>query len=235
MIKAIITDIEGTTSSISFVKDTLFPYAYEKMADFIQANVNNEIVKNILLNVAEEAHIDFNNIELIITTLRQWISEDRKTAPLKDLQGLIWENGYKNADFTAHIYQDAYEKLLYWHQKNIPLYVYSSGSVYAQKLFFTHTNYGNILYFFSDFFDTKIGNKKEAQSYQKIIEKIDIPAPSTIFLSDIEAELNSAQEIGIKTILVDRENQIKNNHHHQIVKSFAEIDLKISNSDIVEN
>ncbi|MBF2057978.1 MAG: acireductone synthase [Cyanobacterium sp. T60_A2020_053] len=233
MIKAIITDIEGTTSSISFVKDTLFPYAYEKMADFIKVNIENKIVKNIIIQVAEEAHINPNNIELIISTLRQWINEDRKIAPLKDLQGLIWENGYSNGDFTAHIYEDAYEKLLYWHQKNIPLYVYSSGSVYAQKLFFAHTNYGNILHFFRDFFDTKIGNKKESQSYQKIIEKIAIPAPSIIFLSDIEAELNSAQEIGMKTILVDRENQIKNSHHHPIVKSFTEIDLKISNSDIV--
>ncbi|WP_017295994.1 acireductone synthase [Geminocystis herdmanii] len=226
MIKAILTDIEGTTSSISFVHDILFPYAYDKIADFLSQNWHNEQVKNIVLEVANLENLtDFTPSE-ITTILRDWIKLDRKVTPLKDLQGIIWEEGYKNGDYRSHIYQDAYEKLTFWHSQNIPIYIYSSGSVYAQKLFFSHSEYGNLLHLFSGFYDTNIGNKKESQSYQNIANSMDLNPDEIIFLSDVEAEVNSAFSVGMSTVWVIRDEGIfqekkDTNSSHQIVNNFS--------------
>lgn len=225
MIKAILTDIEGTTSSISFVHDVLFPYAYDKMSDFLSQNWHNEQVKNIVLEVAKlENLINYTSSE-ITTILREWIKLDRKITPLKDLQGIIWEQGYKNGDYCSHVYQDAYEKLVFWHSKNIPIYIYSSGSVYAQKLFFSHSQYGNLLHLFSGFFDTNIGNKKESQSYQNIADSLKLKPNEIIFLSDVEGEVNSAFSVGMSTVWVIRNESLfqekkGTNSSHQIVNNF---------------
>lgn len=228
MIKAILTDIEGTTSSISFVHDILFPYAYEKMPDFLASNWEKNAIKNAVLEVAKLENLVDYNCEQIVDILRTWIKLDRKIKPLKDLQGMIWEEGYKNGDYTSHIYPDAFEKLSYWHSQNIPIYIYSSGSIHAQKLFFSYSEYGNLLSLFSGFFDTTIGNKKEAKSYQNIVDKIQLKPEEIIFLSDVEEELNSALFTGLKTIWVIRDQTIftqqkQVNLPHQIVNNFYQI------------
>ncbi|AFZ47001.1 acireductone synthase [Cyanobacterium stanieri PCC 7202] len=227
MIKAILTDIEGTTSSISFVKDVLFPYAYQEIENFLIQHFNNDLVYEQVRAVCElEGLKDGCQPRQIAEILREWIKGDRKLTPLKELQGMIWEKGYKNGDYQAHIYPDAYEKLTEWHQQNIPIYIYSSGSVYAQKLFFGYSDYGNLLNLFSGFFDTNVGYKQEVNSYLLIAEKMGFNPEEILFLSDVENEIISAKKAGMKTVWVIRdEEQLPENKHHNIVSNFHDINL----------
>ena len=224
MIKTIVTDIEGTTSSISFVHDVLFPYAREHMAEFIQQNAENPDVVCHINDVCAEAGKNMA-LDDVISQLIQWIDEDKKVTPLKAIQGLIWETGYKNGDFHGHIYRDAYENLMKWHEQGIMLYVYSSGSVYAQKLLFGHTEYGNLNLLFKGNFDTQTGAKMEASSYQKIVKQLDTPANEILFLSDIEKELDAAKAAGMKTCWLVRNNDIDGNASHRQVTSFDDIQI----------
>ena len=194
-VKLILTDIEGTTSSISFVKDVLFPYAAEHLPAFIKAHQQDDTVRQLLADTAELAAQEGNNIsaadmDAVSAVLLQWIAEDKKATPLKTLQGMIWKAGYENGDYKAHMYADAVDYLQQWHAAGLPLYVYSSGSVAAQKLFFGYSEAGNLLPLFSGHFDTQVGGKREAQSYQNILQALqkthDINAADVLFLSDIE-------------------------------------------------
>ncbi len=221
MPKAVLTDIEGTTSSISFVKDVLFPYSEKKLVEFLQKHSNDPQVQRILKEVREIQPGD------PVETLLKWIEEDRKITPLKDLQGLIWEEGYRSGELKGHIYEDAYRKLKEWHEKGIPVYVYSSGSVKAQKLLFGHTQYGDITYLFSGYFDTKIGNKKETESYIKIAKEIGIEPKDILFLSDSPEEIMASAKAGMKVIRFAREgeNEFIEDFPYPQVRSFDEITL----------
>lgn len=220
-IKAVLTDIEGTTSSLSFVKDVLFPYAEKKLPDYVRLHKDDAKVAALLKEAGSEAGTE--DTEEIIQAMLSWIREDRKVTPLKSLQGLIWESGYKNGDFTGHIYQDALEALWKWKAEGISLYVYSSGSVYAQKLLFGHTAYGSLTDLFSGYFDTKIGQKKETDSYRKICDEIGLEAGEIMFLSDIAEELDAAKEAGMKTCQLIREGQPESGHPHAC--DFSKISL----------
>ncbi|HHW4672545.1 MAG TPA: acireductone synthase, partial [Xylella fastidiosa subsp. pauca] len=126
--QAILTDIEGTTSSLSFVKDVLFPYARRALPDFVREHREHPDVMPWLHQVANETGTAFSE-EALVATLQTWIDTDSKHTALKALQGMIWASGYQNGDFTAHLYPDAVQRLRAWHAANVPLYVYSSGSV----------------------------------------------------------------------------------------------------------
>ncbi|MGB4107331.1 MAG: acireductone synthase [Alphaproteobacteria bacterium] len=219
MIRAIVTDIEGTTSSISFVKDVLFPYARKEIPAFVRKNEKQ------VAGLLDEVRSIEKNSELstdeVIAILQRWIDEDQKIMPLKALQGLIWQAGYAAGDFKGHIYDDALEGLQRWHAAGIKLYVYSSGSVPAQKLLFAHTQKGDLTPLFSGYFDTATGPKLEADSYRKITKKIGMPANTILFLSDNPQEISAAVETGMETILVDREGKMPNS-----VKSFDNIALQ---------
>lgn len=203
-IKAIVTDIEGTTSSISFVRDVLFPYARAALPKFIEDNHSKLEVSLYIKRIAEQTQISANDLDSIINTLITWIDHDVKNTNLKALQGMIWVDGYLNGTYAAPVYEDAYTQLLQWQQAGIPLYVYSSGSVPAQKLFFKHSQKGDLTVLFSDYFDTEMGGKRSASSYSAIAEHIKIPAENILFLSDIVEELDAAREAGWQTILIDR-------------------------------
>lgn len=219
MIKAIVTDIEGTTSSISFVHDVLFPYARQHIADFIRSNSEDIQVASCIDDVRQESDPDLD-IEGVIKQLNAWIDEDKKITPLKALQGLIWEKGYKDGDFYGHIYPDAMENLQKWHAQGIALYVYSSGSVYAQQLLFGHTEYGDLNTLFDGNFDTRIGAKSDPASYKKIITELAIPASEILFLSDIQQELDAAREAGMHTCWLVRTGAIDSKATHQQVADF---------------
>ena len=232
-VKLILTDIEGTTSSISFVKDVLFPYAADHLPAFVKENINDEKVQTALQQTAELAAEDGDNIsadntDALIAKLLQWISEDRKATPLKTLQGLIWKTGYENGDYQAHMYPDATEYLKKWHDSGLPLYVYSSGSVKAQELFFGYSQDGNLLPLFKGHFDTLMGGKRETQSYRNILAELQkihagLNAEDVLFLSDIKEELDAAKEAGMQTVWLVREDDIPADAAHKAVKSFAEI------------
>jgi enolase-phosphatase E1 len=232
-VKLILTDIEGTTSSISFVKDVLFPYAADHLPAFVKENINDEKVQTALQQTAELAgkdgeNISADNTDALIAKLLQWISEDRKATPLKALQGLIWKTGYENGDYQAHMYPDATEYLKKWHDNGLPLYVYSSGSVKAQELFFGYSQDGNLLPLFKGHFDTLVGGKRETQSYLNILAELQkthagLNAADVLFLSDIKEELDAAKEAGMQTVWLVREDDIPADSAHKAVKSFTEI------------
>ncbi len=226
MIKAVVTDIEGTTSSISFVKDVLFPYAYEKMEEFIKQNKNNPEIKKILKDVENIEGRKLTTDE-IIEILKRWIKEDKKITSLKEIQGLIWEEGYKQGELQGHIYDDSYRKLKEWKEKNLPIYVYSSGSVKAQKLLFSNTKFGDINYLFSGYFDTKIGGKKEANSYKKIASEIGLNPEEILFLSDNPEEIEAASKSGMEVIRFAREGEFEliPDYPFKQVRNFNEIEI----------
>lgn len=230
MPKAILTDIEGTTSSISFVKDVLFPYARHALPGFVVTHRRDPAVRKWLDAVAAE-NGGMCDDAMIVEVLQGWIDEDRKHTALKALQGMVWADGYRNADFSAHIYPDAAPALRQWHAAGLPLYVYSSGSVPAQRLFFAHSEAGDLTSLISGWFDTEIGGKREADSYRRIAESIDLPPGEILFLSDIVEELDAAREARLQTVLIDRIEDYPRprlgdgTHGHRRVESFTDLSV----------
>ncbi|MHB8742985.1 MAG: acireductone synthase [Sulfuricaulis sp.] len=224
MISAIVTDIEGTTSSLSFVHDVLFPFARERLADFVRRSANDTAVRQRLDEVRQIAGASLSN-DAVVAQLIRWIDEDQKITPLKALQGMIWEQGYKNGDFKGHVYEDAARRLRQWHAAGIRLYVYSSGSVAAQQLLFAHTVYGDLTPLFSGYFDTTTGGKRELASYRKIAESTHTAASAMLFLSDIREELDAARSAGMKTGWLVRADTVDPQAAHPQVRSFDEIAL----------
>lgn len=215
-VRAIVTDIEGTTSSISFVKDVLFPYARERLPAFVITHHDKPEVQHWLHEAAREAGLTSASEQEIIELLIGWIDCDRKSTALKALQGMIWADGYRDSDFRSHIYEDAARCLNSWTSNGMPLYVYSSGSVPAQKLLFGNTEAGDLTPLFSGYFDTETGPKREAGSYRRVAEAIGIAAPEILFLSDIVEELDAARDAGMQTILLARGAEgcpIDSKHH----------------------
>ncbi len=223
MIRAVLTDIEGTTTSISFVVDVLFPYARKHITRYIQEHADDPEVRILLDEVVSIGKIE-NNLDAISQQLIQWIDEDKKITPLKALQGMIWKAGYETGDFKGHVYADVAPTLRKWHEQGIKLYVFSSGSVAAQKLIFGYSEAGDLTPLFSGYFDTRIGNKRESNAYKNIINEIDVEAKDILFLSDIEEELNAAKKSGINTLQLTREGMTASTMH-TTVKSFNEIKL----------
>jgi enolase-phosphatase E1 len=199
----ILTDIEGTAGSISFVREVLFPYARRELPRFVREHGQEPEVRRRLDQVATE-HGAVCDDAVIVEVLQGWIDEDRKHTALKALQGLMWTDGYRRADFTAHVYPDAVDGLRRWHDAGHPLAVYSSGSVPAQRMFFGHSDAGDLLPLFEAFFDTEVGGKREAASYARIATELGREPDSILFLSDVVAELDAAREAGLRTVLVDR-------------------------------
>ncbi len=204
MIKAIVTDIEGTTSSIGFVKDVLFPYARKRLPAFVVTHADKPEVQHWLHEAAREAGLVSASQHEIIDLLLRWIDEDRKATPLKALQGLIWDEGYRSGEFRAHVYPDVAENLQKWKRHQVALYVYSSGSVAAQKLLFGHSDAGDLTPLFSGYFDTEIGAKRDVASYRRIATAIGLPTDQILFLSDIAEELDAAGSAGLRTTLLAR-------------------------------
>ncbi len=219
MIKAIVTDIEGTTSSLAFVKEVLFPYARANLAAYVRLHAAEPQVKTALEESCKEAGAELDT-EQLITQLIQWLDEDKKVTPLKSLQGLLWEAGYQAGAFKGHIYKDAAAHLKAWKAKGLDLYIYSSGSVHAQKLLFTHTEYGDLTPLFSGYFDTHIGGKKDQESYHKIARQIGIPANQLLFLSDIKEELDAAKAAGFETLWLTRDSIPDPQAEHTQISSF---------------
>ncbi|NKF22957.1 acireductone synthase [Solimonas marina] len=222
MIKAIITDIEGTTSSIDFVHDTLFPYAKQHMRRFLREQAGDDAVQHALDDVEAVVGQDLS-IDEAADILEQWIDEDRKVTPLKTLQGMIWKIGYANGELQGHVYDDTPVALRRWHAAGYRLYVYSSGSVEAQKLIFGHTAHGDLTPLFSGYFDTRIGPKRETASYQAILREIGQPADAVLFLSDVGAELDAAHGAGLRTIQLLRDDKAVPSDAHAQAQDFNEI------------
>jgi len=221
-IKAILTDIEGTTSAVSFVFDVLFPYAARHLPGFVSEHAAEPAVAEQVEAVRHESGEPEASVERVVAILLEWIAEDRKATPLKALQGMVWEQGYRAGQLKGHVYPDAVEALRRWHAEGYRLYVYSSGSIQAQKLIFGCSEAGDLSPLFSGYFDTTSGPKREAGSYRRIVEAIGLPAEEVLFLSDVVQELDAAREAGLPTIGLAREGGELTGH--PTVASFAVID-----------
>lgn len=222
----ILIDIEGTASSISFVKDVLFPYARQHLPSFVRTHADDPKVKHWLDATANEVGLDPADTSALINTLTQWIDNDRKATPLKALQGMIWADGYASGAYRAHVYPDVAPCLRQWHAQGMALYIYSSGSVQAQQLFFRHSEAGDLTPLLRGYFDTRIGPKREPCSYTAIAQAISQPATDILFLSDVHAELDAAATAGMHTIRLCRPPEpFPDDVRHPCVTDFTAIHL----------
>jgi enolase-phosphatase E1 len=228
MITAIVTDIEGTTSSLSFVKEVLFPYARAHIAEFVRNHAGDFEVRQLLSDVSKEAGRELD-AEQTLAQLIEWIDQDKKVTPLKALQGLIWEEGYRKGAFTGHVYEDAERNLKAWKARGLNLYIYSSGSVHAQKLLFSHTEYGDLTPWFSGYFDTRIGGKREVESYRRIAGELQMLPENLLFLSDIKEELDAAKQAGFHTAWLIRDGNPDPVAEHRQAQDFDQIEIDFTN------
>jgi enolase-phosphatase E1 len=220
-IRAIVTDIEGTTSSLAFVKDVLFPYARRALPDFVrshQAQLTD--IAGEMAAIAGKPRLDSQEM---IDLLLQWMAEDRKITPLKTLQGMVWKTGYESGELQSHLYEDAARALRKWHAAGLRLYVYSSGSIAAQQLLFAHTPYGDLLPLFSGYFDTTTGPKLEPGSYRAIAATLGLEPRTILFLSDHAGEILAARQAGMQTVLLARERPEASS---TFARNFADISVE---------
>ncbi|MBS7691624.1 acireductone synthase [Pseudomonas lalucatii] len=221
-IKAILTDIEGTTSAVSFVFDVLFPYAAQHLPEFVLSHAEAPQVAEQLAAVRAESGEPEADVQRVVEILLGWIAADRKATPLKALQGMVWAEGYQAGQLKGHVYPDAVEALKRWKARGYDLYVYSSGSIQAQRLIFGCSEAGDLTPLFSGYFDTTSGPKREVASYRNIAQAIGCAAEQILFLSDIVEELDAARQAGLQTVGLARSGGELAGH--ETVASFAAID-----------
>ncbi|CQD40166.1 acireductone synthase [Yersinia mollaretii] len=224
MIQAIVTDIEGTTTDIRFVHQVLFPYARERLTPFLLEHQQDDNIAGALADLRHELAQPDADIETLIAALHRFMDEDRKSTALKAIQGIIWRTGYLQGDFRGHLYPEVAQQLADWQQQGLGLYVYSSGSVAAQKLLFGYSDAGDLRPLFSGYFDTHVGAKREIASYQNIASQLALAPQDLLFLSDIRQELDAAQLAGWHTCQLIRDLPDNESHHPQ-VNRFDQIDL----------
>jgi enolase-phosphatase E1 len=239
-ITALLLDIEGTTTPIDFVYRVLFPYARARVSDYLannaaSTNVEEDIAALIELNEddarrgLEPPRVAGSGDEIArdkIGAYVHWLMDrDSKATLLKSIQGKIWEAGYNSGDLTSQVFEDVPRSFERWQQQRRSIFIYSSGSVLAQKLLFASTQFGDLTPYISDYFDTNIGAKKAPKSYARISQAISVPAPGILFVSDITDELDAARSAGFETRLCIRPG----NHpqpspsNHESIRSFDEI------------
>ncbi len=219
-ITCVLTDVEGTTSSIAFVSEVLFPYARLHLPTFLAQRQYEPHIAAHIAGVRRTAHIGDEGIDTVCATLLQWITADRKDPDLKALQGMVWADGYATGAFTSHVYPDVPAALAHWRSAGLRLAVYSSGSVQAQRLFFAHSGHGDLSSLFCAHFDTQIGAKRDPESYRRIAAELD---GEILFLSDTVAELDAAAMVGLHTHLICRDH-VQAVAGHPMAKDFHDVE-----------
>lgn len=224
MISVIVVDIEGTTSSLAFVRETLFPYSREHLADWIAAHQQSPEVQQALVQARRLAQAPQAGTGELVTRLREWIDRDVKAAPLKTLQGMMWQEAFRSGELSAHLYPDVRPALSDWTVRGARIYSYSSGSVTAQRTWFEHTPEGNLLGYFSGHFDLDSTGPKDAPaSYAAIVAAVAVQPGQALFLSDTRAELDAARSAGLHTTGVRRDSAPPVGGGHAEVADFAEL------------
>jgi enolase-phosphatase E1 len=225
-VKFILTDIEGTTTSVQFVYDVLFPYFRENINHLKDLTSNTEVQQAFKKTVELSNELEgkkLQSVEEIIATLLRWSIEDRKITPLKTVQGILWKEGYENGQIKGHVYQDVPEALKCWNDQGLKMGVFSSGSIAAQKLLFGFSEFGDLTPFFSAYFDTTTGGKREIETYRSIASQLSLKASEILFLSDIIEELEAAKEAGFEAIQLVRPGTQK--AWPESVEDFSQINL----------
>lgn len=253
--KKIICDIEGTTSSISFVKDVLFPYALKNVEEYLKAHWSEDATKTVVAALREQADEDKKAevegavtipaedsediIPDVVKNVEWQMSQDRKTGALKTLQGLVWAKGYKDGTIKGHVYEDVKKALEQWNESGRKVYIYSSGSVDAQKLLFEHSEQGDLVKYVAGYYDTKIGAKQEKNSYEAILKNIEASGEEALFLTDVVAEAKAAKEAGLNVVVLDRpgnaELSEEDRKEFTVISSFTDLPLESVKSAETEN
>jgi enolase-phosphatase E1 len=234
-IRAILLDIEGTTTPIDFVYQVLFPYAKSHAGEFLRRHGGSQDVSEDLMALCEQHAEDFayrlnpppledtNDPTFFVAYIHWLIDHDRKLTPLKSLQGKIWADGYAIGDLRSQVFDDVPRALKRWREQGKQIAIFSSGSVLAQRLLFAHTEVGDWTEYFCHHFDTTIGSKADPASYRRIAETIGLPPLQIIFISDVTKELDAASTASFQTLLCERPgNHAQPQHNYKIVRSFDE-------------
>jgi enolase-phosphatase E1 len=212
--KLYLLDVEGTLAPVSFVTEVLFPYARRHFARFLHMHAKQPAVQEDLRLLAEENRAETAadcptlgveiSDELHAFYYVSWLMDcDRKSTPLKSLQGKIWKAGYERGELQSVIFDDVPEAFARW-SREARVAIYSSGSAEAQVLFFRHSNHGDLTPMISGYFDTRTGPKQESASYAAIAEAMQVAPGDVLFFSDVVGELDAAREAGCGTRLVVR-------------------------------
>jgi enolase-phosphatase E1 len=236
--RGLLLDIEGTCSSIRFVHDVLFNYSRQQLEGYLRSHWDTDALAATREVIARETGAESfarwthdaprqQAREQLHREIMRQIDRDAKTTGLKQLQGLIWQEGFEAGKLRTHIYPDVPVALRKWTDAGRDVRIYSSGSVLAQRLFFAHTEVGSLSEFLSGHYDTTIGPKRAQESYTKLVVDWGLPPGEIIFLSDIVTELDAARTAGMKTALLTRpENApVEDRHDHPAISSFSEIEL----------
>jgi enolase-phosphatase E1 len=233
--RGILLDVEGTTSSVAFVYEVLFPYAKARLDAYFDAAWNTPPCAAACEQISRDAgHASLAAWsaaaraaprELVRTELVRLMEADAKTTGLKQWQGLVWEEGYRSGALVSHVYDDVAPALRRWQAGGLDVRIYSSGSVAAQKLFFGHTTAGDLLPLLLGHYDTTVGAKREPGSYRRIAADMGLSAGEILFASDVSAELDAARRAGMHTALVIRPGNAPQppGHGHREVRSLAEL------------
>ena len=231
-VRGVLLDIEGTTSSISFVYDVMFPYVREHLRNFLESNWGSEQLNEVIKSLEKDAagigiSADLNSVANVQLFVQQLMDGDHKTTGLKKLQGIIWKDGFESGELVSHVYEDVAPAIKQWKDAGCDIRIYSSGSVQAQRLFFGHTQVGNLLDHFSSHYDTTTGPKKETQSYQTIARDFNVAPEQILFISDVTAELAAAKQAGFKVVLSNRPGNPaqENADHFALIESFEQLKL----------
>ncbi|WP_330268022.1 acireductone synthase [Streptomyces griseorubiginosus] len=204
-VDAVVLDIEGTTSATGFVVDVLYPYSRARFAALLAERSGDPEVARAVAQVREEIGEPDADAARIEKALNSWLDEDRKATPLKTLQGLIWSEGFARGDLVSHFYDDVVPELRAWHVSGVRLYVYSSGSVAAQRAWFTNSPEGDLTSLLSGLYDTEnAGPKQDPESYHRIARATGLAGDRLLFLSDRPGELDAARAAGWHAVGVRR-------------------------------
>ncbi|XP_077157171.1 enolase-phosphatase E1 [Paroedura picta] len=251
-VAAILLDIEGTTTPIAFVKDTLFSYVKDNIRDYLRTHWEDEECQQdvglLRKQADEDSHMDGvvpipletrdgeeeieRVIQAVIDNVHWQMSLDRKTTALKQLQGHIWRAGYASGSLKGELFEDVVPAIRKWRERGMKIYVYSSGSVEAQKLLFEHSTKGDILELFNGHFDTKIGSKVDSESYQRIAASIGCSPNNLLFLTDVTREADAAEEADVHVAVVIRPGNAgltdDEKSYYRLITSFDELFLPSS-------
>lgn len=202
--RVVLLDIEGTTSSVAYVFEVLFPYVRRELNRFLAERWDEPAVREARLQIEQDAGGKAMPRDELATHICSLMDRDVKATGLKQLQGLIWDRGYRSGELRSHVFADVPDALRRWRTAGLQICIYSSGSIAAQRLFFTHTEGGDLTPLLDGYFDTTSGPKQAPDSYRNILATLGIAASDLLFVSDVPAELSAAEICGIQVALADR-------------------------------
>jgi enolase-phosphatase E1 len=238
--RAILLDIEGTTTPLAFVTHVLFPYVRQRLRSHLESHAHAPEYHALITRLGDEylaarrsgepvpapaEEPDAVQLTTIVAFVEWLMDQDRKLTPLKELQGKIWQDGYQRRDLIGQVFTDVRPALERWRSQGVQVGIFSSGSVLAQQLLFRYSSAGDLTSLLNWYFDTNVGAKVDPESYHRIARTIDLPADSVLFLSDATRELEAANQAGMHVRLVIRpgNHSVQTSHSYGTIFSLDEL------------